>query len=89
MDVAAALDPPVFGRFSILDVCGSPECASEIENKSRNSRKSYCNVPNCRGRGGYDKPGVVLQDKHNKRKGHNKRGGVVRWKITLKGCDEQ
>ena len=46
-------------------------------------------MPNCRGRGGYDKQGVVLQDKHNKRKGHNKRGGVVRWKITLKGCDEQ
>ena len=38
---------------------------------------------------GYNKQGVVLQDRCNKRRGHNKWGALVWWEITLKACGEQ
>ena len=46
----------------------------------------YFHVPNCR-RAIISKGG--LSCKINKRKVHNKRGGLVQWEITLKGWGEQ
>ena len=43
----------------------------------------------CRIVGGYNKQGVKLLNKYNKRRGHNIRGVLMWWEITLKEWGKQ